>query len=831
MRKTFIYFAAICTVCSVLFSCTKEQDKLETETIEEKAEKPSGIEQGDGVYSITLTSPVTKTAFADTYEQDDHTFYNKHWTVGDKISVNGQESLALTAGDIDGDSRKATFHFEEAIPAVETYQVVYPSTAYNSSTKKVTIPAVQTFTSGNFDKDADIILGYGTDLNDITLRNAVAYLKIKLTKGDYGNFGVKEVKLTASGKMLNGDYAIADGGLTLTVPASTETESEQTITLDASAINPLLSDSETVFLLAVAPQTLSGGFTVTLTDTKDNTMDKTKSSSTELAAGSILAQPAFKFQEYKPIATADELIAFASNCAGDDGWYKVTANIDINDATDPTWPQAGTGDAEATAFKGGFDGGNEGTENGGFKISHLTSTTGAFINYLWSTGTVRNVTLDATCSISYSADVESNLYMGAIAGLSRGTITKCFNRADVSWTSTSYSAPVYFGGIVGRQVETGSITSCKNYGDVTSSALGGNSNIYMGGIVGSIERTTGSATASISYCENQGKVSRGDITNTAEGNLSAASITHVGGIIGMLYIKPASPKMTITNLVHSGKDVKGPEQNQNNGHAGQQKPVLVGGIIGGIHGDDISNTSGEVEISNSSVSNCNVYNGHWNNNTNNQDKDAGYGTSDHTGGFIGLARGAETSETIKLIGCHVNNVDVSCRRGLAGGLVSWARGSRIENSDVLSSSVRASANAIFAGGIAACAYDTNIVGCTVILTKNNTYSLRTRGSYYYTGGIVGWVRGASTISNCKAYVKLMAQSGTSGKEGVRGWIAGYCNGTLSITKCGLGGTYGETTPTITLDGDNYADYIYGSSSTNVTLGTGTNACYYWDGTL
>ena len=505
----------------------------------------------------------------------------------------------------------------------------------------------------------------------------------------------------------------------------------------------------------------------------------------------------------------------------------------MNDATDNTWPQAGSGDAEATAFKGGFDGGNNGSETGGFKISNLHSTTGAFINYLWSTGTVRNLTLDNTCSIAYSDAVSSNLYMGSVVGLSRGNVSYCFNRASVSWTSTSYSATVYMGGIIGRQAETGSISHCYNYGNVTSTALGGDTNIYMGGIVGSLERTTSAASAEISYCENQGLVQRGDITNTAEGNLSAASITHVGGVIGMLYIKPASSKLTITNLAHSSKNVSGPEQGQNNGHAGKLKPVLVGGIIGGIHGDDIASTAGSVEVKNSTVSNCNIYNGHWNNNTpDNSSSDAGYGTSDHVGGLVGVARGANESETIIFTECIVNNVDVSSRRGMAGGLASWCRGTKIYKCKVLNSSVRASANAIFAGGIAACAFDANISNCDVTLTKNNTYSLRTRGSYFYTGGIVGWVRGSSTISNCKAYVKLMTQSGATDKEGYRGWIAGYCNGTsTTIENCGLGGTYGETSPTIILDGTNYTSYIYGSSSTNVTLGTDENACYYWDGTL
>lgn len=817
MRKTFIYFATICTACAVLFSCTKEQDKQEAEIIEETADKPSGTEQGDGVYSITLMSPDTKTAFVGSYVESDHTYYKKIWTTGDRVSVNGHESQPLTADDID--MSKATFHFEEAIPSADSYQVVYPSSAYDSGTGEVTIPAVQTFNSGNFDKSADIILGYGTDLSDITLHNAVAYLKIKLLKGDYGNFGVKEVKLTASGKKLNGAFAIAEGGVALTVPESTTEESEQSITLNASAINPLLSDTPTEFLLAVAPQTLSGGFTITLTDTKDNTMEKTKLSSAELAAGGILAQQAFKFQEYHAIATPEDLLAFADSCSvGNNNYWLITDNIDMSGKT---WPQAGIGDDDLTvvppaAFRGTLNGGNNGTENGGCKISKLTSTTGAFLNYLAKNAVVKNLTLDSTCSISYSDNITANTSIGGIIGMSRGIVTYCYSRASVSCTSTSYTKGIWVGGIVGRQYRTGSVDHCYNNGTVSCSPTNGSSVVFVGGIIGSLERVKSKDNATISYCENG---------NSITANPDINSILHLGGVIGR--IDHYQGTLSMTGLINTG-DVTRTNSNKKNAIA-----VVVGGLIGGIHGDNLADPVTSTSIKNSHVSECTVSNGTFNN-WDDASNGAGtnYATATHVGGFIGFIMGSGLGGSQLVVideNCSVSNVDVISRRGYLGGFVSWAKGIKIDNCSVLESAAQGSLNlAYYGGGIIACGEDVIISNCNVTLTKDATHSLYTNGTQLYTGGIAGWTKGTSTIENCRAFVRNMYQ-GTD-TPGVRGWIVGYNTGTLNIKNCGLGGTYGNSaSPTITLNDENFSDYIYGSTSSPEPSLQGTQ--FYWDGTL
>ena len=806
MKKNIKLFAAGVAAFALLFSCTKA-DELDNPA-GNSGNEPVEIEQGDGVHSLTLTFPATKTELGTSYDSGGKTYYHKQWSVGDKIVVNGIESKALAAG-----GSSATFLFDYDISAA-AYQVVYPSSAYDSGTGMVTIPAAQAYVEGSFDPAADIILGYGTDPAAITLANAVSYLKIQLEQGDYGSFGVSSIAITASGKMLNGAYAIAGDHLSLTVPSSTATASEQTVTLSATpGSEPVLSGTAKDFLIAIAPQTLSGGFTVTMTDKKGNTMSQTKVSSTAFAAGGMTKMPSLKFQEYVSIKTPSDLLAFAADCsAGSDNYYVIEANIDMDGQV---WPEAGTGDAAGTAFRGTLDGGNGGTEDGGYKISNLTSTTGAFIKHAYSTSTIKNVTLDATCSIGYSDDITANCHIGAIVGMTRGTVKYCFNRAPVSCTSTSYTKPIYIGGIAGRLYRMGDINHCYNYAAVTCGAAGGSEEICMGGIVGSLERNQAGDNATMSYCESTGKVDRGTLSDDAKD-----SPTRIGGVIGRLQTKAGSDKLSISNLVHTSGNISVNYETRTDGIS-----ILVGGLIGCIHGTSVSNAAADVDVINSHVSGCTVNNGFFNNTVD-------YGTAPIVGGLIGLARGVtDGSQNIQIKeNCYVNNVATTARRGFFGGLVGWMRGVLVDDCDVLASSAKSSAQGYIAGGVVACAYDSVISECNATLTKYSNSSLYTKGNYLYTGGIVGWCRGTTTIENCRVYVTNMYQATET--AGVRGWIAGYCNGTsTTINKCGLGGTYGNTTPTITLTDGNFASHIYGSTSTNVTVGTDANACYYWDGTL
>ena len=819
MKKSLMIIAATAAALAILFSCAKEEKTPEQNnaTTPEETVVPGELTPGDGVFSLTLTAPQTRTCFGE--GSGTPKVYPKKWMAGDVINVNGVNSQPLPAGDYNA---TATFTFTSDISAA-SYQVVYPASAYDAGTGKVTIPAAQTYSMGQFDPAADIILGYGTAPDAITLNNAVAYLKVRLTKGSYGNFGVKNIKVASSGKKLCGEFAIADGGLSLTVPASSANAAEETVTLSTGG--QLLGNDAIEFLIAVAPQTCN--IAVTVTDMKDNTQIKNKNGA-ELAKGGILAQNAFGFDEYHAIATPADLLAFADSCsAGNSNYWVITANIDMDGQT---WPAAGTADDDSHSFKGTLDGGNKGDDTG-FKISNLISTTGAFINYVGTGATIKNVTLASTCSISYSEAVSEDLHVGML-GLSHGSIDHCYNNAPISCSSSSYAAPLYIGGIVGKQEHTGPISYCTNNANITCSAKSGSTNyVYMGGIAGVVVCEDSSDTAIMSHCTNHGNISRGTLDAA-----SAQSVHEIGGVIGWLKASN-NHQHTHSYLVNDG-DVSGPNYQT----ATNKIPQAVGGIIGGTHSD--ANFSGKVRviIDHCTIENCQIQNLFRNNGSDGGTGGANYNYQCHNGGLIGIARGSGDVESVKLTNNTINNVVLFSTRGFAGGICGYSRGTTISNCNVISSQV-SGAQVFRAGGITGCGYDVIIDNCTANLSKTSTISTESQtsslysGNVYEVGGIAGWITSTtgespvtSQIKNCKAFVYHMRQKTVT--AGTRGWIVGKCDGNATtIQDVKIGGTYYDgSSETITIDDDSDVtnDIIRGSSSTGVTI-SGTNG--YWNGTL
>ena len=171
-------------------------------------------------------------------------------------------------------------------------------------------------------------------------------------------------------------------------------------------------------------------------------------------------------------------------------YFRQTNDISLADAPDfiGICPAA----TKTLAFEGTYDG-------GGHSITHFVidsvgrdANTGKTVfkggrnnaglfGYIGASGTVKNLTIDSTCSIT------GYMYIGSIAGHSDGTIEGCRNFGTIT------SASSYSGGIVGYQAAGGTVTGCYNGGTV---ATGGNN---AGGIVGYNYGT-------VSYCQNDGRV-------------------------------------------------------------------------------------------------------------------------------------------------------------------------------------------------------------------------------------------------------------------------------------------------------------------------------------
>ena len=807
MRKYGIIF--LIAAMGLLAGCVKEQPAGEVEQI-------SSLE-----VTIAPETPAVKTHLG-AAENNKRKVY---WSNGDAICVNGTASEALA--ELGETASSATFHFASPLSAAP-YSILYPAGIY-ADASHVTLPASQSYKSDGFADGMFPMAGYSADGSNIAVNHLCAILKLNLLRSTAA--GADEHDLVSAtfrgmqGEQVSGVFAIDYQNATLTATSTAAADqvvkvSRALTTSTASAVS---------YYIVVPARAYDGGIAVDIQDKGGHLMSLSKTTPVTLQAGKLYDLSAMPYVPTGDapadlvINSAEELIAFAKDynagtISGDDLLVSLGADITFDATTSAAFnAEGGIGKAGAAAlFNGTFNG-------AGHSINGLQAS-GPLFARVGTNGTVKDLTLGASSSVTYSADVTEDLYLGSIIGYNKGVLENCKNNATVSCSSTSYSADLYIGGLVGIQFRLGSITGCTNAGAVSCPASGGKSGIYMGGVVACVYRKEAGDNATINYSTNQGTLTRGNVDAT-----TCQSITHVGGVIGALIAESTASKTTITGLVNTA-NVTGPNQGTNykegDKELGGKVATLVGGIVGGIHGSAIASAAADVQMEDCHVRNCTIDNEHWNNET-------GYGEADHVGGMVGLIRGKQDTQNIVLTNnCTVENVVVKARRGFAGGLVSWMRGTTVANCQVLTSAVNSAAQVFIAGGISATAYDAYISGCTVTLNSQNNYNLRTRGKCWYSGGITGWARGTTVIEYCKAYVKLMFQDGATGQEGVRGWIVGYANGaSTTINKCGLGGSYGNGTPTLELSSGNYSDYICGSSSKNVTKGTGDNANYYWDGTI
>lgn len=237
------------------------------------------------------------------------------------------------------------------------------------------------------------------------------------------------------------------------------------------------------------------------------------------------------------IASADDFKKFMQMPVA--GVYKQTADLDLTGVT-------GVAGSLISSFSGTYDG-------DGHKISNLNlSSNSNAAMFLSLTGTVRNVTLDQTCSFSGKNRVASI----AVFLRKNGTIEGCKNNAAITCTPASVDASVnmYVGGIVSETTQEGTmlinrLKDCENYGAITIAGEIANSG-RVGGIAGSI------SGCFVQNCQNYVDVTSG---KASEGYYGSTG-NFAGGIAGQ-----AGGNNTLVGCGNSGK-------------------ISAGGYVGGIVG-------------------------------------------------------------------------------------------------------------------------------------------------------------------------------------------------------------------------------------------------------
>ena len=538
---------------SLLFSCSRAEF--------EPMDPASGNEKtGRTVLEATAAgdlTPDSKTSFGDKTGNA----YPILWSAGDCISVNGVASEELASGG----TTTAKFTFDGILDA--PFQGVYPASAVNAyfnGEYSVSVPSGQTYTPGQFDPAAGLMLASGS--SNLTFKHVMAYLKV--TVAGSGSEKIQFISVAARGdENLSGTFAPVFGE----TPSLTGGADGNDVTLDCGTEGVALG---TEFIIPIPARTLASGLCVTVrtTDKKYCVMESTSAFAPE--AGKIY-KTSFTFVEKGTsvgIWTEEDLIAFLAAADGgvtcsnyytvkaeseaafgdisafvDNGKVNIYSDITLTSKVD--WSTSTTKRYNSVSnFRGHLDGHGHtitvapGTQwltqmftnvygtienltfEGSFTASHSPQLGSPIVNVLQEGGVLRNVINKA--SITYSTASSANYLAigGVVAYLAGGLIEDCVNKGDINCGGTAGGANVAAaGGVVGWTYQAGGagvIRNCTNYGSMTLTTVKNGSTpspiMYYGGVVGYLAQDN---MVTCSGCINRG-------------TLDPGTAKYFGGVIG-----------------------------------------------------------------------------------------------------------------------------------------------------------------------------------------------------------------------------------------------------------------------------------------------------------
>ena len=367
-------------------------------------------------------------------------------------------------------------------------------------------------------------------------------------------------------------------------------------------------------------------------------------------------------------------------------------------------------------------------------------------------GASKTISNSGNITISYNpvTVTTDGLRFGGIVGSAQASVQNVSNTGNVTYTlsAANIMSKLYMGGIAGEINSSADVTvsGCENEGEVffnVNSKAAAHSGNYIGGVVG-LFTTSDDVTASISNCNNSGY-----IHSTCNGTTTVTDI-NVGGIAGYL---SGSSDVTISNCNnnHSADDegkvhlLAGPNSDNN-----------VGGILG--------YSATNVAISNSTNNGLATYqlNAVLENVT----------VNGCVGGIMGTLA---SDKTASLSNC-TNNGEVFFDNNGKGGTKDSDTGKYTNT---------------YSGGIIAKGAGISLSECT-----NNGYvhggnSIKHNSTACYTGGIVAYISGVSSISECtntaNVYNDQFTNTVTETVAAYTGGIAGYVLGSdgspITISDC------------------------------------------------
>ena len=458
-----------------------------------------------------------------------------YWSSGDKVAINGIASDELS--EVGEEVSSAVFTFDEA--PVAPFNVIYPAGIYKDAST-VTLPAYQTWKQGTFDDGMFPMAGYSATGLDATMDYLCATLKISILKDNGETPDEDNIRVVSfeglGGERISGDFTIDYQAGTLT-PVASPSDADKKVSV---ALNQSLSTDTALDVFIVVPaMNYSQGFSITVQDSQGHIMTKTgyTTNGKELEAGKLYTLPEFRFIPSGEatgieIWTAEDLIAFATaynNREYDALGSGLIATV-MDDLTFDATTSAAFSATGGIGLKKNIHGSEDyyfgGTLNGNGKtISGLAATVPIF-TATGVAGKVLDLTLDDTCSYTFTHHNATQGQYGAVVGYHKGLLKNVTVNAEMAMAACDVTQETCFGGIVGRVVE-GVLDNCTFAGAIKVPAdfsVTGKLT-YIGGLVGSVTNAAGiiKDSAFNGTIDNQGRVSSTD---------STSPYLIIGGIIG-----------------------------------------------------------------------------------------------------------------------------------------------------------------------------------------------------------------------------------------------------------------------------------------------------------
>ena len=562
----------------VAFSCT-------TDTTQDLG---VGLGNNGGLTEITLSLEASRTQLGEKAGD----LYPLQWSEGDKISVNGVESNALSADE----AGKAAATFSVAGTPAKPYCIAYPAAPADQVlfADKQVHTSNSTFASGVATMYAYAEDGFGVSLNHLT-----GVLKI----GVVGSAKLVLAQISnANRKPIAGafDFDFEKGEATATASSKE--------LIEYSFGEGVQLSSEPTYIHAVVPAGEYDELYVTLYDAEGGVMYATiKTDETKpLAAGKVREfstninyAPNASVFVVKDVAS---LKAFAEQAATLDKDVLFVADVDMTgEEWTPIDGYAGIVRGNGYAIKG-LTAPLFHTTNASIKSLHLKDVNivtndvvvmGALVCNATATETIKPVIENCSVSGSFTVenktyapttkDLKTALFYGGLVGISNGVDLKdCVNYASITVkqsiaSNCTTSSLCYPSGVVGKlDIYLGestkvyaNIDGCINRGpilihDTTQPEGAGQVAYWMGGVVSYITANN-TVEGYMANCKNDAPITITEINNFS------GQYSQIGGVIGIVAYQ-ASNLYEITNV-----------ENTENGDilvTGKGNFLYIGGVAG-----------------------------------------------------------------------------------------------------------------------------------------------------------------------------------------------------------------------------------------------------------